>query len=301
MRTRAICCLLAFAVFGIAVGRLPASGEDDDSLPSGWTQITHDGDFKQRPVWSPDGTKLLFTRHVGESVRVILCDADGTNEKHLLKDQHPRMDAVFCPDGKRLAFTFDKVTPGQGDMELYLADREGENLEPLFVTEGKLSHEEWASPSPDGNWIACTSTRDDNSELYLVKIDGKERQRLTSDPAFDVHPSFSPDGRHIAFATDRWGDFEIAVYNLESSLITRLTESPGLDDYPTWSPDGKQIAFTSNRDGNLEIFVMRSDGYGPRNVTNHAGSDNFAAWTPDGEISFCSFRNGAWDVYRLRP
>lgn len=274
---------------------------DDQSLPPGWKQLTHDGEFKQRPAWSPDGSKLLFTRHIGESIRVILCDADGKNEKRLFDNPHARLDAVFFPDGKRLAFTFDKITPGQGDMELYLADSDGENLQPLFVTQGKLSHEEWASPSPDGDWIACTSTRDDNSELYLVKVDGKEKQRLTSDPALDVHPSFSPDGRKIAFATNRWGDFEIAIYNLETSLISRLTESPGLDDYPAWSPDGKRIAFTSGRDGNLEIFVMQSDGSSPRNVTNHLGSDNFATWNPNGQITFCSFVDGAWDIYQLRP
>lgn len=274
---------------------------DDHALPAGWKQLTRDGDFKQRPVWSPDGARLLFTRHAGESIRVILCAADGSNERRLFESPHPRLDAVFFPDGKRIALTFDKVTPGQGDLELYLADSDGENLKPLFVTEGKLSHEEWASPSPDGKWIACTSTRDDNAELYLLKVDGTEKRRLTSDPAFDLHPHFSPDGRNIAFTTNRWGDFEIAVFNLDSSLITRLTESSGLDDYPAWSPDGKQIAFTSRRAGNLDIFVMSSDGSNPRNLTQHDGPDNFPTWDPQGGVTFCSLREGSWDVYQLRP
>lgn len=285
-------CLIRYAM---------ADPADEDPLPDSWKQLTHDGHFKQRPAWSPDGSKLLFTRHVGESIRVIVCDATGSNEKRLLEDKHPRMDAVFLPDGKRLAFTFDKVTPGQGDMELYLCDSQGENLQPLFVTQGKLTHEEWASPSPDGKWVACTSTRDDNAELYLVSVDGKEKQRLTNHPALDVHASFSPDGRKIAFATNRWDDFEIAVYDLDTSLITRLTESPGLDDYPSWSPDGKLIAFTSRRDGDLAIFVMQSDGRNPQNLTQSNGPANFPTWTPNGEITFCAYRNGAWDIYQRRP
>lgn len=287
-------CLLAGLVTILTAGE-PAA------LPTGWVRITRDGEFKQRPVWSPDGSKLMFTRHVGESIQTFLCEADGTNEKQVFDSPHPRIDAAFFPDGKRLAFTFDKITPGQGDMELYLADIDGQNLQPLFVTEGKLSHEEWASPSPDGKWIACTSTRDDNSEIYLVKSDGTEKQRLTSDPALDVHPSFSPDGRKIAFVTDRWGDFEIAIYNLDTSLITRLTDSRGLDDYPCWSPDGKQIAFMSRRDWNQEIYLMQSDGWNPRNLTRHEGSDNFPAFNAKGDVMFCSQHEGEWDIYTLRP
>jgi TolB protein len=295
---RASLQLLLAALLAITLSPLQ-SFADEASLPPGWKQITHDGDFKQRPVWSPDGSKLMFTRHVGESIRVIQCDADGKNERRLFDNPHARMDAAFFHDGKRLAFTFDKITPGQGDMEIYLADSEGENLQPLFISEGKLSHEEWASPSPDGEWIACTSTRDDNAEIYLVKTDGKEKHRLTSDPALDLHPDFSPDGKKIAFATNRWGDFEIAVYDLESSLITRLTSSPGLDDFPTWSRDGQKIAFTSRRDGNLEIFVMEPDGSLPRNVTQHEGPDNFPAWNPKGGLTFCSFHEGTWDIYQV--
>lgn len=303
MMLRGLIQCVSIAVLGCCVARLATAieTESESTLPSEWTRITRDGEFKQRPVWSPDGTKLLFTRHIGESVQSILCDADGVNEKRLFDNPHPRFDAAFFADGKRLAFTFDKITPGQGDMELYLADADGENIQPLFVTNGKLSHEEWASPSPDGKWIACTSTRDDNSEVYLIKVDGTDKQRLTSDPALDVHPSFSPDGKKIAFATDRWGDFEIAVYNLETSLITRLTESRGLDDYPCWSPDAKQIAFTSRRNGNLEIYIMQSDGTSPRNLTQHEGSDNFPTFSPKGEVTFCSQRDGEWDIYSLRP
>jgi len=288
-------------VLSIIANFFSSSDEGDKPLPVGWNQLTHDGHFKQRPVWSADGSKFLFTRHIGESIQVILCQSDGTNETRLFESPHPRLDAVFLPNSKGYALTFDKVTTGQGDMELYLAEKEGGELKPLFVTEGKLSHEEWASPSPDGIWLACTSTRDENCEIYRVKLDGSEKQRLTSDPALDWHPSVSPDGRKIAFATDRWGDLEIAVIDVETSLVTRLTESEGLDDFPVWSPSGDRIAFASRRSRNLDIWVMAADGTNRKNVTNHEGPDNFPAWTPSGDITFCSYRNGAWDIYRLSP
>ena len=88
---------------------------------------------------------------------------------------------------------------------------------------------------------------------------------------------------------------------IEDARITRLTESRGLDDYPSWSPDGKQNAFTSRRDGNPDIFVMRSDGSNPRNITRGEGMNDFPTWSPTGELTFCSLRDGTWDLYRLRP
>ncbi len=284
----------------LIAGTVPIACAEDE-VPHGWTRITRDGHFKQRPAWSPDGKQLLFTRHVNESIHVIRCDADGRKEQRLFENQYPRMDAVYSADGKRLAFTFDKVSPGQGDMELYLAGADGGNLQPLFVTAGKLSHEEWASWAPDGKSLVCTSTRDDNAELYLLTFDGEPPQRLTSDPAFDLHPAFSPDGNLVAFATNRWGDFEIAIYNLRTSLITRLTETPGVDDFPAWSPDGRQIAWMSNQNGDRDIWLMSTDGSRPHNLTRREGHDQFPTWTPDGEVTFVSFIDGEWDIYRTAP
>ncbi|MFN0196343.1 MAG: TolB family protein [Planctomycetaceae bacterium] len=286
------------------------SRAEEESIPAGWRRITTDGLFKQRPQWSLDGERLLFTRHGEDSIHLFQCRADGTDDKRLLTGEPFNFDAVISPDAKRLAYVFDKLTPGQGDMQIYVASADGENPQPLFVSEGKLSHEEWPNWSPDGKWIVCHSTRDENAELYLLSVGVNEKgeptndiapKRLTSDPALDVHPCFSPDGRQIAFATNRWGDFELATFDLESASVTRLSTSPGLDDYPAWSPDGKQLAFTSHREGNLEIFIANADGSNPRNLTQHAGPDNFATWSPEGEITWVSFHNGQWDIFSVKP
>ena len=46
--------------------------------------------------------------------------------------------------------------------------------------------------SPDGRYIAFTSTRDGNSNIYLVSVDGGEDDiRLTTDGAADISPSWA--------------------------------------------------------------------------------------------------------------
>ena len=260
-------------------------------------RLTTDGHLKQRPAWSPDGSWLAFTRHQGATIFLFLRSTDDAQEKRLTTSKDPEFDAAWSPDGKRLAFCFDKTVPNQGDMDVYTIGTDGEDPKPALTSAGKLSHEEWPSWSPDGQWLALSSTRDGNQEIYVVRPDGKDLRRVTSDPAIDAHPAWSPDGKQIVFATSRWGDLELAVVNTDGTGLTRLTESRGLDDYPAWSPDGRRIAFTSNRDGNLEIYTCEPAGENARNITAHSSIDNFPTWTPSGNLTFVSNRDGGFDLY----
>jgi len=283
--------LVALCAAGLLVTDFSASAEE-----ASWARLTRDGAFKQRPVWSPDGSKLVFARHSGSQISLFLQDVARNTEERLTTRTDPEYDAVFAPDGASLIFSFDKTSPNQGDIEVYrllLADR---SLTPLATTGKALSHEEWPSVSPDGKRFAFTSTRDGQQEVYTAAIEGGEWTRLTSDPGIDAHPAWSPDGKWIAFATNRWGDLEIALIRPDATGLTRLTHSRGLDDYPAWSPDGRRLAWTSNRDGNFEIYIQPLEGT-PANLTKSPSLENFPTWTPDGRVGFVSNRDGRFDIY----
>jgi TolB protein len=260
-------------------------------------RLTHDGHLKQRPVWSPDGMQLVFARHGEDAIFLYLFDTATGKEQRLTDRKHPEYDAVFSPDGKQLLLAVDNATPNQGDIDVHLLTLADKKLAPIAVTEGNLSHEEWPCWSPDGKRIAFTSTRDGNQELYVAAADGKNRVRLTSDPAIDAHPCWSPDGRTIVFATNRWGDLELALMEADGTRLRRFTDSPGLDDYPAYSPDGSRIAFTSNRGEALDIVVADVASGTVKHVMRDEAIDNFPSWTPDGRITFVSNRDDGFDVY----
>ena len=287
----AVLGLLGGSVLGWALA-LAQAGEP------GWERLTRDGYFKQRPHFAPEGREMVFARHRGATILLFLRKLDSGEERRLTGREEPEYDAVFSPDGSRLAFAFDKTSPNQGDLEVYVVDRgDGAEPKPIAVTQGKLSHEESPCWSPDARSLAFTSTREGNQELFVVSAAGGAWKRLTNDPAIDAHPAWSPDGKWIAFATNRWGDLEIALVRPDGTGLRRVTESPGLDDYPAWSPDGRYLAFASNRDGNLEIYVARPDGTDATNATRNAAIDNFPAWTPDGRLGCVSNRDGGFDIY----
>ncbi|HEY0407830.1 MAG TPA: DUF4214 domain-containing protein [Pyrinomonadaceae bacterium] len=139
--------------------------------------------------------------------------------------------------------------------------------------------------------IAFSTTRDGNSEIYVMNSDGSSQTRLTNDPAFDGDPAWSPDGTRLLFVSTRDGNEEIYVMNADGSSQTRLTANSALDRTPAWSPDGAQIAFASNRDSaQFDIFIMNSNGSSPVNISRGGGAADYQEpdWSPDGARIACS-------------
>jgi hypothetical protein len=141
--------------------------------------------------------------------------------------------------------------------------------------------------NPDATW-----------DIWVMRGDGSDPQRLTDDPADDMSPAWSANGKMIAFVTDRDGDREIYVMKADGTQEINLTHHPAEDWAPAWSPDGTSIAFSSYRDGNWEIYVMGSDGSDPRRLTFDSAADYGPCWAPDGQsVAFHSNRDGNWEIY----
>ena len=148
----------------------------------------------------------------------------------------------------------------------------------------------------DAPYIAFSSKRSGNYDIYIMDIEGKNLQNLTNSPTHEFQPTFSPDGQRMAYVSSRHdGYLEIYVMNLSTKVSHRLTNHPKHDANPAWSPDGRWIAFDSNRTGRYHIYKIEPDGENLQQLT-HEGWDNYnAAWSPDSQfIAFGSFRSGIY-------
>jgi TolB protein len=90
--------------------------------------------------------------------------------------------------------------------------------------------------SPGGEWIAFVSTEGGNDEIFLIRPDGSDLRRLTTNTwEWDKHPTWSPDGSQIVFWSNREsGRRQLWIMNADGSNPRELLESPYNDWDPIW-------------------------------------------------------------------
>lgn len=213
-------------------------------------------------TWSPDGRWILLTRLNNEAEMDLYRMRPGGQNYHSIG--HTLQNEIYVswsPDGRWIAFS---NSVGQ----LYLVQPDGEGLQMLS---DNGVHPSW---SPDGEWIVFNAYQEGNMELYKIRTNGRDKQRLTNASSDEESPSWSPDGQWIAFATDRDGNNEIYVMQPDGTELRRVSNQWPQDQFPTWSPDGAWIVFQSNRHQNWELFRVRPDGRDLERLT-HSNADNF--------------------------
>jgi TolB protein len=189
----------------------------------------HDGPpYWIEPVWSPDGEWIVFEadteapNELAQRGTIYKVRADGTEVTQLTKrggeDYDDRLPN-WSPDGDRILFQRRLPAVGDGDnWDVYVIDTDGDA--PVNVSNARDSFNTDNSWSPDGRWIASSSTYpadgDDFEHPNIIAFfvpdpdlneDLPEPVRITySDGCEDGAPSVSPDGRWVAFESHRTAD-----------------------------------------------------------------------------------------------
>lgn len=101
--------------------------------------------------------------------------------------------------------------------------------------------------SPDGNWIAFSSDREGNYDVFVVPVTGGKPRQLTFHSASDMVVGWAPDGKNIVFTSSRNQGVFPSVATLWQVSPEGGMEQPIPTDWGSWasySPDGKQLAFS---------------------------------------------------------
>ncbi len=141
---------------------------------------------------------------------------------------------ALSPDGKTLCFTY------LGD--LWRAPSEGGTAVRLTVHEALDTMPRW---SPDGKWIAFSSTRSGNADVFLIPSQGGSVRQVTFHSANDWVNDWSPDGTKLLFYSNRdTHAFALYTIDLKTHAVKRVTNDEQALRFASWSQDGKWVAYT---------------------------------------------------------
>ena len=264
--------------------------------------------------WTVVGAELLVTGYYslsGDNITIELRLFDTFKARRVLGKKYTgkllnqrNIILRFCTDvikyltgsagifGSQIAF----VSNGTGNKEIYISAFDGYNPRRLTTNNAITLFPAWSS---DSKWLAFTSYKDGNPDLYIRDL-ANARQSKLSKQGINITPAWAPGKFELAATLSFSGDQEIYLLTGSGKIIKRLTKSRGIDVTPTWSPDGKKIAFVSNRAGSAQIYIKELSSGRVNRLTYEGQKNTQPSWSPRGDkIAYTSQIAGEHHIFTI--
>jgi serine/threonine protein kinase len=185
------------------------------------TRFTFDPSVDEAPVWSPDGSRLVFHSDRKGHYDLYQKTTSGAGvEEVLFESSHPKTPSSWSSDGKYILFVeFGEKTKS----DLWILPLEGDKKPFIFL---QTDFDEYTGVfSPDTRWIAYLSNESGSFELY-------------------IRPFMGMDGKIVANQTRKW--------QVSSNGISNAS-------WIQWSKDGKQLYYVSS-DNKMMVVDVKANG-----------------------------------------
>ena len=159
------------------------------------SRFTFDAGYDILPVWSPDGSRIVFSSSRGEGSDALYWkDASGGGEAELLLALEEDLYAGnWTRDGGVLTFG---VHSADTNWDIWALPMDGSG-EPFPVLQSEFA-EVRSSFSPDGRWMAYNSNESGDMEVYVTQFPGPGGKWQVSTNG-GTEPQWSADGREIFY------------------------------------------------------------------------------------------------------
>jgi serine/threonine protein kinase len=185
-----------------AAGLVDADGRESDvwiyDFKRGTSsRLTFDANGDGTPLWSPDGTKIVFgsnRQHTG-GIDLFEKAASGTGEeKLLLQSNDAKFGTSWSRDGQFLLFENWRQ---QGKGEVWVTNMSG-TPEPKPLLHSTVFNQTQGAFSPDGHFISYTSDESGRTEVYVQRFPvTSDRWPISSGGGFQ--PTWSANGHELFY------------------------------------------------------------------------------------------------------
>jgi serine/threonine protein kinase/tricorn protease-like protein len=225
-------------------------------------RVTNDTGEEHRPIWHPDGQRILYNVLRNDFFQINLAYRDAREPLQVTRGEGNYELIDLSPDGSRIYYTSWEKRSDISTVRVATGDES--------ETAAGLEVEMWAEGSPDGRAIVYQTNASPNPTANLHKsalvvrfADG--RTATVANNGYD--PRWLPDSRHIAFL--RWHEAERknqlwlvnTVNGQERQLTTDSVAPPSIGLMPISRSDVAEFDFSP--DGSRFVYV---DFQKPRNV-----------------------------------
>lgn len=135
-------------------------------------RLTFSWSIETTPSWSPNGQELVYVSDRSGKPMLYIMDRDGAGDRRITYEFTYCGSPAWSPRGDRIAFV--AMDDGK-NLNIYTVAPDGSGAVRL-TSGGSNENPVW---SPDGRFIAFSSTRAGAADIYVMRADGTQVRRLT--------------------------------------------------------------------------------------------------------------------------
>ncbi len=289
----------------------------------------HGTEWNGSPKWSADGKKILYYSSqwkwpaTRQPSRIMLMDADGSNQHPVTPSEPGAVSPDFMPDGRIIYARNNKEN--REEIVTVDPDGSGERIESHSSTESYWGPTHGSSR---GSFVAYGTgpTAPGAAWPPLGKgpalVAGAPFKRTLPDREVELYPMryfvaiLNPQADLIVHTEPSTPSKPVELYTSrvdgsDQRKILELEPMPaqGIFSAMNWSRNGEWVAFTRGHTDlplhmekmEADVWKIRGDGSSAQNLTpNSPGFDGYPSFSGDGkQIVFVSGRDGSLDLYLM--
>jgi eukaryotic-like serine/threonine-protein kinase len=227
-------------------------------------RLTFRNENYSHPVWSSDGSQIAYTQgggaanDAGHSILTKASNGTGEEKQLLSLDPVSGMQQALCdwsPDGRYLMFRTG--TSGTGDgFDLWILPLFGDRKSFPYVT--GPGDQLYAQFSPDGRWVAYTSSETGRNEVYVAPFPKTGAKWQISQNGGTL-PRWRRDGAELFFAGFSSGQFAAAQVNGRGPNF-EVGEIRDLFGINNMSPSIASAQYDNSADGKHFLVITTGEG-----------------------------------------